>query len=529
MTIGGDAGSRPGSGPEAGGPSGPGGDGSGAGGPNPPGVSLASGRERSGARRFLRGPRPYLAVAVAVALVAAGLVTLGQHAEAGRQATPAQVRSALKGFVVKPLDLATIATHPAPTAAGGTAVAAAVPAGVGGSSATAALPPSSGATAAAPPGFRQQLDALYLQITEVNASISTGVPGPSGSGATESPAQFDRAVAAIPLQQLDVLYSATAKTPGWSGVPAAYDRIAANVAAGSGPAVRTPAGGPGTAAPAASTAPSAHVSGAGGSGESVYPYPNSSTTTTFTPASVPPYVPVACPPGAPGGDYGEDSIYAAQLAIDAFTGANSIIPQELVIGFEAAGEGDTSTLPDPAWIVVQALLGAAEVTHDTLAWRQAIANDCGNANNITQMQAVDSNVDYLTGLVDSRTTALENEAEAIYALVDTRTTLILNQLAVLQATVNLQIKVVISQDLLQGATGAVAELEQPASQGGYLDAVPIGVQGIVTAALAAMQQSGEAVNPAAPQSLASANAALAAHQYKSAFDLYSQAYQEIVQ
>lgn len=531
MTVGGDAVSRPGSGSEASGPSGPGVDGPEAGARNAPGVSLASGRERRGARRFLRGPRPYLVVAVVVALVAAGFVTLGRHAGAGGKATPAQVRSALKGFVVKPLDLATIATHPVSTTAagGGTAVAAAVPTGVGGSSATATLPPSSGATVAAPPGFRQQLDALYLQITDVNASISTGVPGPSGSGATESPAQFDRAVAAIPLQQLDVLYSATAKTPGWAGVPAAYDRIAANVAAGSGPAVRTPAAGPGTAGPAASIAPSARVSGAGGSGASVYPYPNSSTTTTFTPASVPPYVPVACPPGAPGGDYGEDSIYAAQLAIDAFTGANSIIPQELVIGFEAAGEGDTSTLPDPAWIVVQALLGAAEVTHDTLAWRQAIANDCGNANNITQMQAVDSNVDYLTGLVDSRTTALENEAEAIYALVDTRTTLILNQLAVLQATVNLQIKVVISQDLLQGATGAVAELEQPASQGGYLDAVPIGVQGIVTAALAAMQQSGEAVNPAAPQSLASANAALAAHQYKSAFNLYSQAYQEIVQ
>jgi hypothetical protein len=69
----------------------------------------------------------------------------------------------------------------------------------------------------------------------------------------------------------------------------------------------------------------------------------------------------------------------------------------------------------------------------------------------------------------------------------------------------------------------------PAAQGGYLNAVPIGVQAIATNALAQMTEAGQAVNPAAPQDLAAANADLVAGKYRQAYALYAQTYKEIVQ
>jgi len=180
------------------------------------------------------------------------------------------------------------------------------------------------------------------------------------------------------------------------------------------------------------------------------------------------------PESCPGGDYGEDGIYAAQVAIDVFTQTDAAVPQQLTIGAEVLGEGTTITIPDPAWIIVAALLGAAQIAHDTLAYDQAKANDCNLIDQEGVVTDIYNNVAYLTALVDSRTTALENEAELIYALVDTQTTQILNQLAAVQASINLQIKVVIEQDLLESGAGSVVEVQIPASQGGYLDAVPIG-------------------------------------------------------
>ncbi len=465
----------------------------------------------------------------AMALAGTG-VGLGLGTGSGAPDHRAAVQRALRPFTVKPLDLAQVMASGSTTAAGAAGSGTTTPGATGTltlPARTATLPPSSGTAVVAPPGFRARIEALYAQIDQVNRSIATGVPGASGSQAAPTPAQFDQAVQLVPAQQLATLYSATVRTPEWSRVPGLYAGIAAKVAA------VTPAASPKVAAPAGPASPSAHLAPGGTTGQSAYPYPSSSSTTTFPPATTattdPSVNSANCPAPAPGGDYGEDSIYAAQLALDAFVGADSIIPKDLTLGAEVLGEGDTSTFPDPAWIVVQALVGAAEVTHDTLAWRQAIANDCNNADTLAQTLVIDGNVDYLTGLVDSRTTALENEAELIYALVDSQTTLILNQLAVVQATINLQIKVVIEQDLLQGTAGAVAELEQPASQGGYLDAVPIGVEEIVTGALASMRQAGQAVNPAADQDLASAEAALSGHRYKQSFALFSQAYQEIVQ
>lgn len=229
------------------------------------------------------------------------------------------------------------------------------------------------------------------------------------------------------------------------------------------PSAGTGGAGTATAGKAGSQASQAAVPSQSSGGSSPYPYPDSSTTTTFAPAATATTSPSlnesTCPPPAPGGDYGQDSIYAAQLA---------------------------------------------EVTD------------------------IFDNVDTLVTLVDSRTTAIDNEEQLLYALVEERDTLILNKIGAIQASLNLELTFTIEEDLLQGSNGAVADFEVPTSDGGYLNAVPIGVQEIVTTALADEQHAGQPVNPAAPGELAAANAALAAGNYKQAFDDYGTTYTEIV-
>jgi hypothetical protein len=489
-----------------------------------------------------------LVLGLAAALVAGGLVVVVRvHSENTNTAVQAAVRAAIRKIEVKPLNLAQIAFAPKtaatptltysgspppsspPSAAAGTGVVgtAKMNGGSGASTgvATTTLPPSDTASDVAPPQFAGQLVSLYQQIYSVNA-VATGSQNiPSGGAQPESVASFSQAVQNTPGADLNILYTAVQKTPSWSRLLSLYTLHSSSPPVASSLVQGSAAGGQLQA--------QAHALRPADGGASPYPYPDSSTTTTFAPATTsttdPSINEASCPSPAPGGDYGEDGIYAAQVAIDVFTQTDAAVPQQLTIGAEVLGEGTTFTIPDPAWIIVAALLGAAQILHDTLAYDQAKSNDCNVADQEAVVTGIYNNVAYLTALVDSRTTALENEAELIYALVDTQTTQILNQLAAVQASINLQIKVVIEQDLLEPGTGSVVEVQIPAAQGGYLNAVPIGVQAIATNALAQMTEAGQAVNPAAPQDLAAANADLVAGKYRQAYALYAQTYKEIVQ
>lgn len=385
-----------------------------------------------------------------------------------------------------------------------------------GSTGPAPSPAAAPTPAAAPPGFRAELVGLYAKAAQITATasagITTGVPVQQGP----SVARYTQAVDAISAHDLAVVYAATRKVPGFDGTMLAYQQVIAEQA-----------GNPtGVAAAVARAVGSTRATGVAG-------HASPGTGITFTPATTEttdPSVNIAsCPAGAPGGDYGEDSIYAANLVVDAFAITTSFVPDSIVQGNYVLGEGVTITIPDPGWVIIEAAQAAAQVARDTLVWRQAIANDCASNALAADIGVIYDNVASLTALVDSRTTAIDNEEQLLYALVDARNTLILNKIAVIQASLNLELKVTIEEDLLQSGHGAVADFELPSSAGGYLDATPIGVQELVTAALATTQQAGQSVNPAAAQDLASANAALAAHRYKQAFDLYGQTYREIVQ
>jgi hypothetical protein len=523
------------------------------------GAVAQAGPDAGPSARHDRRASAVVACVAAAALVAGGLVVVTHvRSEHHSQGESAALKAAIKGVTVKPLDLSKIAFAPkspsTPTvtfggAAGATAVGAGKSTGAGASSpasgntatgagaggaTTTPLPPSDTASEVAPPQFAGQLVSLYQQIYSVNAAASTNESIPSGGAQPESVSSFAQAVQNTPSADLNVLYTAVQKTPSWSRLLALYQQPTSPTETSSAPASSAAASAAAAQSQSQSQSQSHALSAHSDGGASPYPYPNSSTTTTFGPAvtiTTDPSINEAnCPSPAPGGDYGEDVIYAAQVAIDVFTQTDAAVPQQLTIGAEVLGEGSTITIPDPAWIIVAALLGAAQILHDTYAYDQAKANDCNAGDQQGVVTDIYDNVAYLTTLVDSRTTALENEAELIYALVDTQTTQILNQLAAVQASINLQIKVVIEQDLLEPAgSGSVVEVQIPASQGGYLNAVPIGVQAIVTGALAQMTEADQAVNPAAPQDLDAANADLAAGQYRAAYTLYAQAYKEIVQ
>jgi hypothetical protein len=74
-----------------------------------------------------------------------------------------------------------------------------------------------------------------------------------------------------------------------------------------------------------------------------------------------------------------------------------------------------------------------------------------------------------------------------------------------------------------------AKFMLPVSQGGFLNATPVGVQEVVTTDLQAMLSIGAKVKPAAATDLAAGNAALAANppQYVSAWSYFAEAYQAL--
>ena len=68
-------------------------------------------------------------------------------------------------------------------------------------------------------------------------------------------------------------------------------------------------------------------------------------------------------------------------------------------------------------------------------------------------------------------------------------------------------------------------LMTPASQGGYLNSTPVGVQEVVTNALNYMASISGKVTAAANNDLKAANAALAAGQYVTAYQDYADCYE----
>ena len=124
----------------------------------------------------------------------------------------------------------------------------------------------------------------------------------------------------------------------------------------------------------------------------------------------------------------------------------------------------------------------------------------------------------------------DSSAESLAALITQDNQQVLNALqsnfttqqAEYYANLTLEIEHALAQ---YGPTVAEVQLVLPASQGGYLNSTPVGVQEVVTNDLNAFAALGGKVTPSADKYLNEANAALAAGDYITAYEDYADCYQ----
>ena len=230
------------------------------------------------------------------------------------------------------------------------------------------------------------------------------------------------------------------------------------------------------------------------------------------------FQPAGCPTPALGGDSGFDLLFGYQEAHDiAAVGA-----QPFLAGLSLWAGGVV--------IVLLAVAAALEIPAMTVDLLISLSTFCTSANADGENEVVNANMVNLDN-TSIAMLALDNQVQTLEGqvkqLLDTRTQTIITKLNGAQASLNAAQQQAIEQALAGGHNAAIASYELPGSLGGYLDTTPIGVQAIVTNALATVQQSGQKVDPDAFKKLNDANNALAAGQYKQAFFTYQDAYQHL--
>jgi len=404
---------------------------------------------------------------------------------------------------------------------------------------------------AVPAGFVTQVDAVYQGLVGALQALAQADPGAlAGASQLPSPATVAADVAGLDPVELDQLYRAVHRQPHWAAVVADVEQLTTaatsptsagggdgaaaaggSTVAGGGSTVAAGPAGPPAAAPAA-VADHADVVVAGlgafglGVAEGSFPPPEPVGSFPAAPAAyqptapVGPFVPTACPVGAPGGPSvapGDSAIFAAQLTTDVATNVAADVPSTLLVVI--AGEG--TSIPDPAKYIAEALALAGVITLDTFNYVQQVAADCDTANRDGFLANIDNttvNVYDLLSLVQQTVDATENSVDTVS-----------QQLDVLQQTMDDQLTLAIEQ-ALTAPLASVPNLafELPAAVGGNLDSTPIGVQEVVHAAIQARLAAGAPVNAAAEQFLAMADAALTAGQYQAAYADYHQAYLQAV-
>ncbi len=392
----------------------------------------------------------------------------------------------------------------------------------------------------------------------------SGGPGSSGPGSSGSapgaglptPTQFDATVADLSSQDLARFYAAEQQVPGWGDLGATYASIQQQVQASSAVA----ADGPGATGGSAATAPSvdphatapAVLRRAAATGPSLLPMDpvpsaqvlsagsgagaSTSPTLAFPPEPVPgsyppppgPYtpsgaigpaqIPQTCPPPPPGPNFGagavqsaQESLYVAQELATILTGDVGVIVN-----------GSPLEFPDPAGYVATAVAQVAQVVLDTLNFEANAFADCGSVQTLGLAENIDTTTVNIYDLL--------NLVASTLGSVSTSVASVSSQLGTVQQTLDEQLTLSIEQALTAppASTPNIA-FELPASLGGNLDSSPVGVQEVVSEAVAQLTAAGEPVNPAAAQDLAIANADLASEAYAAAYAYFHMAYLQAVQ
>jgi hypothetical protein len=402
----------------------------------------------------------------------------------------------------------------------------------------ASLPP-------APAGFASSIVKIYSEQYQAATALDSASPELS-SQQLPAPSSFAQSVANLTPQELAALYAASQQVPDWGqlgGALATLDaqakqyassatvhgawRQAARAAATLRHATATRAGAIRRVKPAGASGFKVRSALAPGTATNGFP-PIPPTTTipappgTFVPSqAVGATQAVTCPPGAPGGPTiapGDDGIYAAQLTSDIATNlAADLDPTITVAGF---------SIPDPAKYVAEAIALAGQVTLDTLNFYQQVFADCDTADRDLFLANIDNTTQQLYALESQY---IQPTVDSIQSSLGT----IHDQVAAVQQGVEEQLTIDIEQALSASPSTSTnapppnIEFMLPASDGGNLNSTPVGVQEVVSTALSQAQAAGLPENAMVARQIAAANAALAAGQYRTAFDDYQAAYQAL--
>lgn len=431
-----------------------------------------------------------------------------------------------------------------PIIAAGAALAAvsalAIPALLGGrsgSSPVRALAAAASSPLVAPPGFAQWWDGLYSDV--VGVLYDTGVPATQKQGASNvpTPAAYDHFIASLPPAQLDSMYTAVVRTdPKWAGLPAQVEHLdtvaTAHRLTDASSHVTDRAGGTGTGTVAAGTGGTVGSAVAAASSTAPAPFPPSPAAGSFPPAPAP-FVPspavapatglLNCPPPAPGAYFGDAVIYSANVVADTLAAVATYTPDtEVYPGPTIGGVGIQFIAPNKYRIGLAVAAGAAQIEAAALQFEQASWSNCTVFNYGVYL----ANVDNTTINTYFLLVSMEGTLNSIQSGLDT----IGGQVSNLQQTVDDELTLAIEQ-ALSGPAGSApnAAYELPASEGGNLDSTPVGVESVVSGAIASARLAGLPVNPAAVRDLAVANAALAAKNYAGAYSEYAAAYREAAQ
>ncbi|MDQ2651335.1 MAG: hypothetical protein M3Z03_17495 [Actinomycetota bacterium] len=366
----------------------------------------------------------------------------------------------------------------------------------------------------APPGLSAELSGIYASAYQVlgNATALASSP-PAGSEAESeaeppaSPAEFNDQVAALTPQELDQTYAAIVEVPGWADVAPTMARLAEETSQTSRLAdAMAEATGTGGDAPlgVVQAGPVALAA----SSDDIEPPPG-----PFLPsAPVAPGETVPCPPPPPGANLGHDAVFSATVAAIAVKTVLDLIPEEITI--------PPIELPNPAKFVTSVLAELLELAQEALSYLQVIYHYCEVNNQYELNFNTENTLLVLWELLQRTERTLANSNDGVIVVSE--------QLQGVQAASDEVLLADLHAALAADGDGVPDVAYQlPASEGGYLDAEPIGVKSVVTQSLASAQRVGLPVNGAAPNLLALADDALEAGRHADAFRLYQACYQEL--
>lgn len=223
----------------------------------------------------------------------------------------------------------------------------------------------------------------------------------------------------------------------------------------------------------------------------------------------------------PGPDGGTLATFLAKVVITGLETAADSFDSETHINIAVAtGVVVSFTIPSIIKIVLETAKSIAEIVEKTITLPLDVYNDCGAVDLMDVIDnIVNSGVQSYAALGQMKNTldVINDAFDTLHGQTD---------LAISSADEIRRLRI---QQALTAPVGQIVNIAfvLPATEGGFIDTVPVGVRKIVTDTLAAARDVGIAVSAAASTYLAQANSRLASGDHLGAYRLYQRSYQEL--